>query len=74
MQRRVLSAAAYDDLRLYSAEVRQRFQLGDPSGLQKALKRLTDLELVETIQRGAYRVPDLFLRAWLRETSEPLTG
>ncbi len=74
LQRRVLSAAAHDDTRLYASEVRQRFQLGDPSGLQKALQRLSDLELIETVQRGTYRVPDLFLRAWLRETSEPLQG
>jgi len=74
LQRRVLSAAAHDDTRLYASEVRQRFQLGDPSGLQKALQRLSDLELIETVQRGTYRVPDLFLRAWLRETSEPLHG
>jgi hypothetical protein len=65
LQRRALTAAAHDGTRLYAAEVRQRFQLGDPSGLQKALQRLIDLELVESVQRGTYRVPDLFLRAWL---------
>lgn len=70
LQRRVLSTAAHDDKRLYANEVRQRFQLGDPSGLQKALQRLSDLELIETVQRGTYRVPDLCLRAWLRETSD----
>jgi AAA+ ATPase superfamily predicted ATPase len=74
LQRRALSAAAHDDTRLYASEVRQRFQLGDPSGLQKALQRLSDLELIDTVQRGTYRVPDLFLRAWLRETSEPMPG
>jgi hypothetical protein len=57
-----------------AGEVRQRFQLGDPSGRQKALQRLNDLELIELVQRGTYRVPDLFLRAWLRQTSQPLSG
>ena len=71
---RALGAAAHDDMRLYASEVRQRFQLGDRSGLQKALHRLNDLELIETVQRGTYRVPDLFLRASLRETSEPMSG
>jgi hypothetical protein len=56
--------------RLYASEVRQRFQLGDPSGVQKALQRLSDLELIETVRRGTYLVPDLFLRAWLREPPE----
>jgi uncharacterized protein len=74
LQRRVLGAVAHDGTRLYAGEVRHRFQLGDPSGLQKALQRLSDLELIETVQRGAYRVPDLFLRSWLRETSEPMLG
>ena len=69
LQRRVLTAAAHDGTRLYTSEVRQRFQLGDPSGLQKALQRLIQLELIESVQRGTYRVPDLFLRAWLTQTS-----
>jgi hypothetical protein len=67
LQRRALTAAAHDGTRLYASEVRQRFQLGDPSGLQKALQRLIELELVESVQRGTYRVPDLFLRAWLTQ-------
>jgi AAA+ ATPase superfamily predicted ATPase len=74
LQRRALGAVAQDGTRLYASEVRQRFQLGDPSGLQKALQRLGELELIEPVQRGAYRVPDLFLRAWLRETADPLLG
>jgi len=72
LQRRALGAVAHDGTRLYAAEVRQRFQLGDPSGLQKALQRLSELELIEPVQRGVHRVPDLFLRAWLRQTSAPL--
>lgn len=67
LQRRALSAVAAEGTRLYAGDVRQRFQLGDPSGLQKALRRLTELELIEPVQRGDYRVPDLFLRAWLCE-------
>jgi uncharacterized protein len=69
LQRRALTAAAHDGTRLYASEVRRRFQLGDPSGLQKALQRLTELELIESVQRGTYRVPDLFLRAWLTQTA-----
>ena len=67
LQRRALTASAHDGTRLYAGEVRQHFQLGDPSALQKALQRLIELELVETVQRGSYRVPDLFLRAWLTQ-------
>ncbi|MBV8854983.1 MAG: hypothetical protein JOY91_16345 [Sinobacteraceae bacterium] len=69
LQRRALSAAAYDGTHLYASEVRQRFQLGDPSGLQKALQRLIELELLESTQRGIYQVPDLFLREWLTQSS-----
>lgn len=69
LQRRTLSAVAVEGARLYAVDVRQRFQLGDPSGLQKALQRLTELELIEPVQRGSHRVPDLFLRAWLSEDS-----
>ena len=74
LQRRALGAVAQDGARLYASEVRQRFQLGDPSGLQKALQRLGEVELIEPVQRGAYRVPDVFLRSWLRQTSEPMLG
>jgi uncharacterized protein len=69
LQRRALTAAAYDGTGLYTGEVRQRFQLGEPSGLQKALGRLIELELIESVQRGTYRVPDLFLRKWLTQPS-----
>ena len=69
LQRRALIALANDGERLYAGEVRQRFQLGDSSAHQKALQRLTELELVESVQRGTYRVPDLFLREWLTQTS-----
>jgi AAA+ ATPase superfamily predicted ATPase len=67
LQRRALSAVAHEGARLYASEVRQAFQLGDPSALQKALQRLNDLELIESVHRGAYSVPDLFFRAWLTQ-------
>jgi len=66
VQRRVLSAVASASGRgVYRQDVRAEFQLGDAQLVQKALRRLIELELVESTGRGAYRVPDVFLRAWL---------
>lgn len=65
-QRRVMSAlAATHSPALYSQQIRSEFQLGEPQVIQKAIRRLVELELVEAIGRGAYRIPDAFFRAWL---------
>jgi hypothetical protein len=54
---------------VYSQDVRAQFQLGDAQVVQKALRRLVELELVDAAGRGAYQIPDIFFRAWL---SRPL--
>jgi hypothetical protein len=66
-QRVVLQAVALEDgLRLFSEDARRRHQLGSASGVQRAVQRLVDREIVEAVTRGAYRVPDVFLEAWVR--------
>ena len=70
VQRRVISAVAAASGRgVYSQDVRAQFQLGDAQVVQKALRRLVELELVDAAGRGAYQIPDIFFRAWL---SRPL--
>ena len=66
-QRRLLSAlaATSGSHGVYEQELRDEFQLGDTQIVQKALRRLVQLELVEAAGRGRYRVPDMFLRSWL---------
>jgi hypothetical protein len=68
VQRRVASAlAAASGRGVYSQEVRSQFQLGDAQAVQKAVRRLLELELVDAVGRGAYRVSDVFFRAWLTQ-------
>ena len=70
VQRRVVTAvAAKSQHGTYSKEARSQFQLGDVTVVQKALRRLVELELVEAIGRGSYSVTDVFLRAWLAESA-----
>jgi uncharacterized protein len=69
-QRRVATAiAATPGGGIYSSEIRARFQLGDAPAIQKALRRLIDMELVEPTSRGVYNVPDVFFGAWLAQPS-----
>jgi hypothetical protein len=42
--------------------------LGDTRIVQKALRRLVQLELVEAAGRGRYRVRDAFFRNWLSQS------
>ena len=69
-QRRVLSAlaATSESHGVYEQELRDEFQLGDTQIVQKALRRLVQLELVEAAGRGRYRVPDVFFRSWLSQS------
>ena len=70
VQRRVVTAVAAESQHgTYSKEARSQFQLGDVTVVQKALRRLVELELVEVIGRGSYSVTDVFLRAWLSESA-----
>jgi hypothetical protein len=67
-QRRVLSAvAAISGRGVYGQHVREDFQLPDATVVQKALRRLTELELVDSAGRGSYRLNDAFFRAWLSQ-------
>jgi hypothetical protein len=66
-QRLVLLAVAADDGRVYSEEYRHRHRLGPPGRVQKALDALQERDLVAGDARSGHRVPDPYLRAWLRE-------
>jgi hypothetical protein len=66
-QRLVLLTIALDEGQgLYRADTRRRHRLGPAGRVQKAVRRLVERELVEPGARAGYRVPDVFLRAWLR--------
>ena len=69
-QRVVLLAIALDGGRgLYRADTRRQHRLGPAARVQKSLQRLVARELVEPDPPAGYRVPDVFLRAWLRRLS-----
>jgi uncharacterized protein len=61
-----LAIANEEGLGLYGDDVRRRHALGPVPRVQKALQRLVERELVEPLERGGYRVPETFFRAWLR--------
>jgi hypothetical protein len=66
-QRLVLLAIALDEGQgLYREETRRRHRLGPPARVQKSVRRLVERELVEPRANAGYRVPDVFLRAWLQ--------
>jgi hypothetical protein len=66
-QRVVLQAVAVeDDVRLFSDDARKRHHLGSASSVERAAQRLVDREIIESISRGSYHVPDVFMKAWLR--------
>ena len=69
-QRLVLLAIAVDEGQgLYREQTRRRHRLGPAARVQKAARRLVDRELVEPMPNEGYRVPDVFLRAWLARLS-----
>ncbi|MBV9171670.1 MAG: hypothetical protein JOZ81_16480 [Chloroflexi bacterium] len=68
-QRSVLQAvAAEETVHLFQEDLRRLHGLGSASGVQRAVSRLVDRELVESVERGTYRVPDVFFRRWLRRS------
>lgn len=67
-QRLVLLALTQGGEEVYSERYRRRHGLGAASSVQRSLKRLIELDLVESTLRGTYRIPDVFLRAWLIAT------
>ena len=70
-QRLVLLAVALDEGQgLYRERTRRQHRLGPAARIQKSVRRLVDRELVEPVPAGGYRVPDVFLRAWLRRLGQ----
>jgi AAA+ ATPase superfamily predicted ATPase len=66
-QRNVLQAvAAGDGTRIFGEDARRKHQLGSATGVQRALQRLVDREIVQVLERGSYTVGDVFLEQWLR--------
>ena len=65
-QRVVLMALARSEGEgVFSEEYRRQHRLGSASSVQNALKRLAERQIVEVSRRGAYRIADVFLRAWV---------
>jgi len=70
-QRLVLLAVGTDEGRgLYREDTRRVHRLGPAGRVQKSVRRLVDRELIEPMHGGGYRVPDVFLRAWLQRLSK----
>ena len=65
-QSRVLSSVAQHGFGTYQSEFLQRYRLFPSSSLQKAYKRLVDLDIFEK-QENQYRVTDPFFGLWLRQ-------
>ena len=65
-QRALLLALSREPGRVYAEPFRRRHKLGAASTVQAALRALKKLDLVETTERGGYRLADIFLGLWLR--------
>lgn len=65
-QRLLLVALATGDGKgVHSEDYRRRYRLGAASTVQKSLSRLIEDDIVEFSSQGAYRLPDVFFRAWI---------
>lgn len=64
-QKLVLEALAQEEGRPFSVDYRRRFGLGPATNVQRALRTLERREVVAG-DRGAYRIVEPFLAAWLR--------
>ncbi|MBI4492205.1 MAG: ATP-binding protein [Chloroflexi bacterium] len=73
-QRLVLAALVVGAEAVYSEAYRRRHRLGAASAVQRSLERLVERELVEFSPRTGYRVPDVFLRAWIARVTAPNGG
>lgn len=56
---------------MYGEALRQRHHLGSAATVQRALAALLERDVVEGSSVHGYRVPDVFLRAWLATTVGP---
>ena len=64
-QRLVLSALVVGGEGVFSEAYRRQHRLGSASSVQRSLDRLLERDLVELLPERRYRVPDVFLRAWI---------
>jgi hypothetical protein len=69
-QRLVLTALSLEGGTVYSEAYRRRHRLGSAASVQRSLGRLVERELVEFSPQDGYRVPDVFLRAWVTQVTE----
>ncbi len=66
-QKQVLAAVAEEGEAVYSEGYRRRHGLRSASSVQGAIARLLRLDLIAE-EGGVLRVPDVFLRSWVRRT------
>jgi AAA+ ATPase superfamily predicted ATPase len=63
----ILTALATDEqAAIFAESYRRRHRLGAASSVQRAVTRLLESDVIETTRDGTYRIPDAFLRAWLK--------
>jgi hypothetical protein len=65
-QRALLLALSREAGRVYAEAYRTRHKLGSASGVQAALARLGQYELVDSVAGGGYALADVFMGDWLR--------
>ena len=63
----VVALAQEHDPEIYSRRFLDKHALGVPSSLQKAIKKLMRMELIQQ-DNGSYEMVDLFLKKWIRRT------
>jgi hypothetical protein len=64
----MLAVAREPTQRVFGEPYRQRHQLGSAATVQRALAALRERDVVDGSSVHGYRVPDVFLRAWLEQT------
>jgi hypothetical protein len=64
----VLAVSREPTKSVFSEAFRQRHQLGSAATVQRALAALLERDVIEGSSVHGYRVPDVFLRAWLAQT------
>lgn len=66
-QRRLLEAIAREGVQAqpYASDFISRTGFKSPSALQSAMKALTERDMVDRTEEGAYMISDRFLRLWL---------
>jgi hypothetical protein len=62
----LLALAQESSANIFSKEFIKKFNLGAVSSIQKSLKRLTELEMVDKIN-GRHEISDIFFSLWIKE-------